>query len=171
MLTFEQFIIKYKVAKDKEKFIKECINDIHIPFSEKLSICQNLVSNTSYSGNEVKVYKRNTPAQTMFFNLTIIDKYTNIKIDFANAVKIYDELDKLGILEQIISLVPEKELIDLDYILKMVMQDEYENNRSLVSFLETKIKALELSLNAITEVFSEENIKSLKTILDKKDGE
>lgn len=162
MLTVEQFVIKYNVAKDKEKFIKERIKDIHIPYSEKIAICENLVSITSYSGNEVKVFKKNSPVQAILFDLTIIDRYTDIKIDFANAQSIYDKLDELEVIEKIIEVVPEKELLDFDFILKMVTQDFYENNRSLVSFLETKVQALELALKGIADVFSEENIQLLK---------
>lgn len=150
MLTFEQFVIKYKVVKDKEKFIKEHIKDIHIPYSEKLVICQNIINNTSHIG---EVYKVNTPARNMFFNLTLIDRYTDIKIDFTNAVEIYNKFDELDFISLVMNHIPEKELIDFDTIYHMVINDEYENNRTIVSFLETKVKALEITLNSLIEVF------------------
>ena len=92
--------------------------------------------------------------QHMFYILTLISLYTDIEWnkdagDNNENIDIYNELSKNGSIYIIISLIEPFEKQAFDTVLNMVSEDVYENERSIPSYLDTKIDALSLSINEI----------------------
>lgn len=142
-MTTQEFIDSYKLNKDLVKHIKQD----YIPYLEKVTRCEKIITVTSY--NEIThLYHRNTPVQTLFLTLTLIDLYTDIDIDFENPASEYDILEKDGYIEKIMSCVPGRELSQFQAIFTMVNDDLAINERSLVSFFENK-------LDTINQILSE----------------
>lgn len=161
-MKVSQFINGYKATtKDKETYVKGHIVNDYISYIDKISMAQRIVSSTSYVGDTVKVFKVNTPAKQVLFILSMIEKYTDIEIDWSKTVEEFDELCKCGVLGMIMKLIPESEATQCSSILDMVYDDEIMNNRDLVSFLETKFKSAELALSSLLETFNSEQIQNL----------
>ena len=145
-MKIDEFIRKYNAAKDKDKFITGCIKKTYIPYSEKVADCQRIINATMETGGEFRV---NTPAQFMIFTVNIISKYTDI--EYENVLTTFEKLDELNLINAIISHIPEREYSTYNTLLSMTQDDYMENNRNLISFIETKVKALGLSMDAILD--------------------
>lgn len=145
-MKIDEFIRKYNSAKDKDKYLKESIKKTYIPYHEKVADCERVVKATTEIDG---IFKINTPAQFMIFTVNIISKYA--EIEYEDVLDTFEKLDELNLINALISHIPEREFASYNTILNMVQDDYMENNRSLVSFIETKVKALGLSMDAILD--------------------
>ena len=156
-MNVDFFVKQIAMNKDKEKYIDEKImNPKYVPYEEKTAKCENIIRSTSVVKDEVtgvEVYKRNTPACNLFFNLTLIDLYTNIDIDFTHALKDYNALEELGFIDVLLQRIPKAEYVAWQKMIDMVANDYMENERSIISFFETKLGAVDKTAESIAEVF------------------
>jgi len=136
------------MAKDKEDFIKRHIVKKYLPYKEKVAMCTSIVDVTmSMSG----VFKQDTPTRHLLFVMSVIDKYTDIEIDFNNSLDDFDILCESGVGNNIMSLIDESERDMITTVLNMCVDDYMENNRSLASMLDS----FKLSIGSINDVLSE----------------
>ena len=159
-MTAEQFINNYNTATDKDKFLYDCITKQYIPYHEKISDCTGIVKATTEKDG---CFVINTPAQFMLFSTLFISKYTDIELKEDNILDIFEKLDELDLINKIISNIPEKEYNSYNTIFNMVLNDYMENNRNIMSFIDTKIKAIGLSFDVIFEAlqkYVDENINN-----------
>jgi len=146
-MKVDEYIRKYTSAKDKDKFLVDSIIKQYIPYSSKIADCSGIIKASSELDG---VYKINTPAQFMMFMIQLISRYTEIEKE-DDILGEFEKLDELNLINAIISKIPEREYSSYNTILNMVQDDYIENNRSLISFIETKVKALGLSMDAVLE--------------------
>ena len=157
-MNTEFFVKQIAMNKDKENYLREKLTAAYIPYEDKVASCENIIRNTSFIKDEASgetFYKRNSPACTLFFNLTLIDKYYDIDIDFNNTLADYNRLQEKGYIDLLLKNIPEGEYIEWQNILNMVAGDFMENERSLVSFLETRFGAMNKSLASIAEIIKQ----------------
>lgn len=147
-MTTEQFINNYNTATDKNKFLSDCITKQYIPYHEKVSDCTGIVKATTEKDG---CFVINTPAQFMLFSTLFISKYTDIELDNDNILDTFERLDELDLINKIISNIPDKEYNSYNTILNMVLNDYMENNRNIISYIDTKIKAIGLSADMILD--------------------
>jgi len=146
-MKVDEFIRKYNSAKDKDKFLTDCIKTQYVPYRIKIADCDGIIkASTEIDG----VFKINTPAQFMMFTIQVITRYTEIEKD-DDILGLFEKLDELNLINAITSKIPEREFASYNTILNMIQDDYMENNRTLLSFIETKISALGLSLDAILD--------------------
>lgn len=161
-MKIQEFMLKYKVASETKKnsLVKEHIKNVYVPFSEKVAICRTIIEKTHYTGtDELRMYKKNSYAHEVFFSLTLISKYTDIEIDFEKSGEIYDQFSEYDLITAFLSEIPEKERTEFFRVMDMEVADDYDNNRNVVSFLETKMTAMEMAINAISEAFKIADVK------------
>ena len=152
-MTTKEFIENYEGVKDKDKFLAECIVKQYIPYEEKMTYCENIIEKTTHKNiADKEVYWRNTPVQYMVFSLTLVDLYSDVNIDFKNILKEFNALDEIGGIDALISFIPNTEYAKFKTILNMVSDDNYENLRSISSWLDTKFDAINLLLDGISQV-------------------
>lgn len=146
-MKVDEFIRKYNSAKDKDKFLTDCIKTQYVPYRIKIADCDGIIkASTEING----VFKINTPAQFMMFTIQVITRYTEIEKD-NDILGLFEKLDELNLINAITSKIPEREFASYNTILNMIQDDYMENNRTLLSFIDTKIKALGLSLDTILD--------------------
>ena len=146
-MKIDEFIKKYNSAKDKDKFLSDCITSQYVPYHEKIADCSGIIkASTEIDGT----FKINTPAQYMMFMIQIITRYTDLDRE-EKILEMFEKLDELNLINAIVSKIPEREFTSYNTILNMVQDDYMENNRTLLSFIETKVSALGLSLDAILD--------------------
>ena len=158
-MDYKKFIDEYNVANDKTKYVQKHMLNSYVPYEDKVAECRKIIDITSHkmmtvNDQEHKIYWNNTPMQHMFYILTLISLYTDIEWnkdagDNNENIDIYNELSKNGSIYIIISLIEPFEKQAFDTVLNMVSEDVYENERSIPSYLDTKIDALSLSINEI----------------------
>ena len=147
-MKIDEFLRKYNSAKDKDKFLSECIKRDYVPYHEKIADCDRIIRASMESDG---MFKINTPAQFMIFMIQLIIRYTDIE-QAENILEMFEKLDEFNLINAIVSKIPEREYTSYNTILNMVQDDYMENNRSLLSFIETKVKALGLSMDALLDV-------------------
>ena len=163
-MKIDEFIKKYNNSKDKDKFLEECIKVTYIPYHEKIADCGGVINATIEKDG---IFKINTPAQFMIFMVQIITRYTDIEKD-DDIVGLFEKLDELNLVNAIISKIPEREFTSYNTILNMMQDDYMENNRSVISFIETKVKALGLSLDTLLEVIQKYVPQDVPEVADNK---
>jgi hypothetical protein len=138
--TVEEFCKKYNrtnVEQMKGKLIADVMNLHYVPYENKITICEMIIESSYYKINEkngIKVKKLhvNSPAKYMLYCLNLVSNYTNIKVDFKNALKDFNLLNECEVLDIIYGTIPEKELKEFRMVLDMVendvMQNEYETH-------------------------------------------
>ena len=142
-MKINDFIKKYNAAKDKDKFLTDHIKRDYVPYHEKIADCDGIIK---ISMERDGIFKINTPAQYMMFMIQIITRYTDIEKD-DNPLEFFEKLDELNLIDAIVSKIPEREFNSYNTILNMIQSDYMENNRNIISFFETKFKALGLSVD------------------------
>jgi hypothetical protein len=157
-MTVKEFLDKYNEARDKVEFVSSSFKKIYIPYATKVSDCERIIKTTNYTNTEPNLYKTNTPSRKMLFLLTLINRYTDIDIDFTNALEEYDMLCSID-LDKIYGCFAETEyeLQRYEEILSDMTDDFYDNERSMIGYLDTKLA----SFNILKEEFEkviEENL-------------
>lgn len=162
-MTYKKFIESYlKTDKTKRKaFVKKHITRDYLSYEEKISESKRIVNFSCYQWiNDKKVYMQNSPLAYMLFALCIVQKYTDITWDLEKeGVDAFNELDKSGVLDDIIASIPKKEYESFSTVLKMTRDDEYENFRSIVGYLDTKADAVSVMLEELTDLLEKNQMK------------
>lgn len=164
-MNVNEFVTKYKVIKNEDtakEYVEKHIKNVYVPYEKKIDICERIINATSYiEVDGVKIYKKNSPAEFMLFELNIIDLYTDIKVDFNSMLAEFNMLNEFGLIEAIASLIPTREYVEFNTLLDMKKDDTYQNERDLVSWFETKYSALSLAFSGIIEKLDSEDIVNL----------
>lgn len=167
MVSVETFVKEYNHANDKQEYLSKHIINKYVNYEEKMTRCENIAEKTMYKEvNGKTVFWQNTPLQHYFFCLELLWRYTDIDLGTgAELLKNYNLLNKNNLITEIISAIPQTEYAEFRTVLDMVVQDKLENERSLPSFIETKMDAVQLGLETIGSVFKEMNLDGLSEVL------
>ena len=155
-MKIDEFIKKYNDAKDKDKFLSECITTQYVPYHEKMIDCDYIITATTKYENQFKI---NSPMRFMLFINTLLSRYTEIGED-DNILIVFETLDEVGLIDQIISKIPEREYNSYNTILNMELDDYMENNRSVASIIE----GFGLSLESIIKNNVPQNVSEVAEI-------
>lgn len=154
-MNVDFFVKQIAMNKEKEEYVKSKLTKQYVPYEEKQAACENIIKTTSFINTEVgEFYKRNTPACDLLFNLILIDKYFDIEIDFDNVLKEYNTLEEKNYITLLLKAIPEREYISWQKMFGMVANDYMENNRSLISYFETKLTAINKTADSFSEVLT-----------------
>lgn len=155
MISVNDFVSNVKKESDLNKYIKKHIVNEYVNYDHKIDECKEIVELSSYKEvNGQKVYWKDTPKQYFVFVWRLIKNYTDIDMD-SNTLDCYNELNKNGLIDAIISNIPEKEYLEFKTILEMTDNDLYVNTRDIVPFLETKVEAMKLGFDGFSSVTEE----------------
>ena len=147
-MKVQEFITQYKLYGDD--FIAKHLTNLYVSYARKIAEAHKIVDLTMYKEvNGVRHFWHDTPTQYNLFIQRLIANYTDIEMD--NPLEDYDSLDALGLIEKIIAIIPQSEYSEFNTVLKMVVDDEINNIRSIPSYIDTKIDAIMLLLSGIAE--------------------
>jgi hypothetical protein len=167
-MKIKDFVEGYeKVVSDKLKanYIKDKLEvKDYVPFAEKVNLVENVVKTTTYerdsNGELTGNIKINSIARALLFGLSIIDKYTNLEVDFKHASSEYDLLCKSNLFASVNELIPEKELKELQGMMDMVFNDTLQNELSTQRFVSNQVnrfsKLIELSFKPVLDKIADE---------------
>ena len=77
--------------------------------------------------------------------------YTDIEIDFTDALSHFEALDETGIIDGIISCIPEREYASFKNIMDMVINDIWDMENCLTAYLDRKIKSFNDALAVVKQ--------------------
>lgn len=162
-MNINDFIKEYSNSIKKD-IVKKHIIKRYIPYERKIAICNNIVKNADYTfmveATEKSYYSPNTPIRFVLFCMSLIQEYTDIKLDLlddkVDVIGGFNKLDQVGAIEDIIAEL-DCEYEKLKVVLEMVVNDtEYKEN-NLVSFLTTKLDSIK-AIYDVTLPIIENNI-------------
>lgn len=162
-MTVDLFIKEYNKVADKEMFLKSHIVNNYIDYEKKVALCNNIIDRSMYIQMDgKKIFRQNTPVRRELFLLTLLFEYTDIE-GGENVLYTFNELNKRGILLELVTNIPEAEYLEFNTLLDMMVDDVFANERDIVSYLDSKKNAIFTSMNrvenllgTITEQFSNE---------------
>lgn len=162
-MTIEKFIEEYEWAKRKKRDydFSQRIKIKYMPYAEKCALVKSVLDNTSYveiAGK--KTYKRNTAGMLFVFTMQMIAKYTDLEFSNEEVVQTYDALMETGLMNKLMTEIPEEEIGILRGMLDMQRDDEEVNTRSLISFFETKMDAFQMALDGLGKALEKPEIQA-----------
>lgn len=143
-MRIDEFIEEFKKLNtdDKVDLVNGLITTEYVSYATKMTDCKRIIDSTSYTNTEPNMFCINSPARHMLLNLQLIERYTDLEIDYNNALEIYDMLDEAGAIDYIITSLPTKEVSKYCKIMKMMLKDFKMNERSMIGYLDSKLASL-----------------------------
>lgn len=136
----------------------------YIPLEEKDFRAKTIVDNSYYENGEFKV---NSTAKHMLTFLSIVDMYTDIEIDFKDALSEYNQLDESMALDEIVSEISDKDLNEFRIILEMKCNDMITNEYELHSYINKQVERFgELVRNVLKPVIEGLDVEKIIEVLN-----
>ena len=183
--TFVEEYEKQLTDTDKAQFLKTKLKfEKYMPYAEKLMIAENIIQSSSYAMiKENDILKKtdrikiNSPMRYVLFVMTIVNKYTNIEVNFNNIMPEFDYLNKNSLIEVIFDKIGDKEIGEFNTVVDMVLNDFVSNKFEFKNYIsETFSKVYDLVEkcsplidNIVNKLdgMSEEDVKKLSGLLGK----
>lgn len=149
-----EFVEGYNESKQKKAFIDKHITKHYLPYEDKIVQAKNIIDHSSYQEiNGETIFKSNAPMRYMLYIISIIELYTDLEWDLnekgePNKLSGFNLLEEHNLTEIILNSIG-VDIKRFETILNMVLDDAFDENRSLIPFLETKIKSMGLWLNIL----------------------
>lgn len=164
MMEIREFVAKFKNCREneREKFIeKHLLKDKYVPYAEKIDTCKAIVNTSCYkkiktSDGEKTFFKLDSPARYFSYCIAMIRNYTDLVWSKDKTVEEFDLLSKYGLVDALFAYMPEKEVGTTKTILDMVLNDLMENERSIVSFMDSASYGITDILDAISSAIMKE---------------
>ena len=134
----KSFVEEYEKCSnndDKTKFLKSKLKtEKYLPYADKLTFAENIINHSSYAMvKEDGVLKKtdrialNSPMRYILFVMTVVDKYTNIEVNFQNIMPDFDALNFNSLIEVIFEKIGDKEVSEFNTVVEMVLDDFMAN--------------------------------------------
>lgn len=131
-----------QLKKDFGEYVASHVNVDYVPYEEKVNTCNRIARTSHYTTigegeSAVTYFKQDSTIQSMLFDLSLIDLYTDIEVRFSDhSLDDYNMLEKYDCINLIRSAIPEYEIAKMEAIMSMVIDDIYENERSMVGIIQ-----------------------------------
>ena len=183
--SFVEEYEKHLNNDDKAKFLKSKLKtEKYIPYADKLTFAENIVKHSSYAmvkeGGKLKQTDKialNSPMRYILFVMTVVDKYTNIEVNFKNIMPDFDALNFNSLIEVIFEKVGDKETAEFNTVVEMVLNDFMANKYQFKNYIDDTLlkvsglveKCAPLIDNIANKLdsMSEEEVEKLSGLLGK----
>lgn len=184
----KSFVEEYEKCSnndDKAKFLKSKLKtEKYMPYADKLTFAENIVKHSSYAmvkedGNlkQTDRIALNSPMRYILFVMTVVDKYTNIEVNFGNIMPDFDALNFNSLIEVIFEKIGEKETAEFNTVVEMVLNDFMVNKYQFKNYIDdTLLKISGLvekcaplidNITSKLDSMSEEDVEKLSGLLEK----
>ena len=142
----KSFVEEYEKCSnndDKTKFLKSKLKtEKYLPYADKLTFDENIINHSSYAMvKEDGVLKKtdrialNSPMRYILFVMTVVDKYTNIEVNFQNIMPDFDALNFNSLIEVIFEKIGDKEISEFNTLVEMVLNDFMANKYEFKNYI------------------------------------
>lgn len=170
---------------DKAKFLRSNLKtEKYMPYADKLALAENIVRSSSYAtikeDGKLKQTSRialNSPMRYILFVMTVVDKYTNIEVNFGNIMPDFDALNFNSLIEVIFEKVGDRETAEFNTVVEMVLNDFMANKYQFKNYIDDTLlkisglveKCAPLIDNIANKLdsMSEEDVEKLSGLLGK----
>ena len=183
--SFVEEYEKQLTNDDKAKFLKSKLKtEKYIPYADKLTLAENIVKHSSYAMvkedgklRQTDKIALNSPMRYILFVMTVVDKYTNIEVNFNNIMPDFDALNFNSLIEVIFEKVGDKETAEFNTVVDMVLNDFMANKYQFKNYIDdTLLKVTGLvekcaplidNITSKLDSMSEEDVEKLSGLLGK----
>lgn len=125
----------------RAKYIKDnlVVKD-YVPYAQKIVVAQHIVNTTMFDKDGHVRF--NSPMSYLFYIMKILENWTNIEIDATHLMEEYDDLNKHGLIEELMNMIPESERTEFEVIYHMVEDDLRANELSTKHIFEEAVVKL-----------------------------
>jgi len=178
-IKLKMFIACYSKQVNDSLKVKYLENNLkvvgYVPYEQKLTFAQRIVDFSCYrnEGTEEEpriVFHVDTPMREFLFQRSLIELYTNLEIDNDAFLEHYNALKKLGVMDYILTTIPESEIIAFHDIVDMVFSDEMTNNYEIHGYIKNQVSRI-IDVGSILLEPVLEKVSQKIDGLDKKDAE
>ena len=170
---------------DKAKFLRSNLKtEKYMPYADKLALAENIVRSSSYAtikeDGKLKQTSRialNSPMRYILFVMTVVDKYTNIEVNFGNIMPDFDALNFNSLIEVIFEKIGDRETAEFNTVVEMVLNDFMANKYQFKNYIDDTLlkisglveKCAPLIDNIANKLdsMSEEDVEKLSGLLGK----
>ena len=184
----KSFVEEYEKCSnndDKAKFLKSKLKtEKYMPYADKLTLAENIVKHSSYAmvkeDGKLKQTDRialNSPMRYILFVMTVVDKYTNIEVNFGNIMPDFDALNFNSLIEVIFEKIGDKETAEFNTVVEMVLNDFMANKYQFKNYIDdTLLKISGLvekcaplidNITSKLDSISKEDVEKLSGLLEK----
>lgn len=162
MKTIKEFVEEYNnIATEslKTRYLKDNITiKVYIPFLMKVTLADKLVKATILD-KDGNINVKSDIAYLLFCR-TIIEQYTDLQVDTERFYEEYDLLNSSGLLNEIMQMIPEKEIGEFKMIVDMKKEDLLFNQSTPKAFINQQVEKVSTILGV-----------TLKPVLEKISGQ
>lgn len=142
--SFVEEYEKQLTNDDKAKFLKSKLKtEKYIPYADKLTIAENIVKHSSYAMvkedgklRQTDKIALNSPMRYILFVMKVVDKYTNIEVNFKNIMPDFDALNFNSLIEVIFEKIGDKETGEFNTVVEMVLNDFMANKYQFKNYID-----------------------------------
>ena len=142
--SFVEEYEKQLIDADKTKFLRSKLKtEKYMPYADKLALAENIVKSSSYAmikeDGKLKQTDKialNSPMRYILFVMTVVDKYTNIEVNFGNIMPEFDALNSNSLIEIIFDKVGDKEMAEFNTVVDMVLNDFMANKYQFKNYID-----------------------------------
>ncbi len=149
-MTVEFFINQYRTSNNSEEMISKHIKEKqYISFQDKIDDCFYIIKQSCWKTTDNgAIFWIDRCRQFYLFALKLIERYTDIEIseDLSKSLQEFDTLNKEGLIDILLSKIPQKEHIEYDRLLNITFEDEVTNNQSIVSYFSRMVDGIKDTL-------------------------
>lgn len=162
-MTVKDFVAKYtsfNSEKIKENLLKDIKIKDYIKYERKADLCKALVLASSYdkkedeNGNVIsRTFRRDSILEYMMFNLMLVNEYTSIEVNYTNNLEEFNLLNapnitikgendkdiKVGLIDMLLSRIPEREMQEFKMILDLTKRDLMQNEYETHAFIRSQV--------------------------------
>ena len=151
--NIKSFVEEYEnqlTDTDKSKFLKTKLKtEKYLPYSDKLIIAENIIKSSSYAMiKEDGVLKQtdrialNSPMRYILFVMSVVDKYTNMEVNFKDVMPEFDGLNSNGLIEAIFAKIGTKEVAEFNTVVEMVLNDFMANKYEFKNYVSESLSKI-----------------------------
>ena len=157
-MKVEEFIEEFNKSQNKEACVSSHIVNQYLPFTQKISVCNKIAEFTTHKQiQDKKIFSIDSAMRYMLFVFAIIECYTDLELGKDDdRMKSFDLLEMNNVMFFVRKCLGD-EYERLDTVLRMQVEDIYNNERDIPSFLETKIDAINLILERVGEMYEQKD--------------
>lgn len=144
----------------KDDYLKDNLKiTTYVPFVKKVTYATTLAQNTMVD-KETGNIKVSSESNYLFFVRSIIELYTDLEIENGAFYEEYDLLNQSGVLDEIMQMIPEKEIAEFKMICDMKKEDLLFNQSTPKAFINQQVERvstiLGVTLKPILEKISDQ---------------
>lgn len=165
-MLVSEFVTKYQGSKQKNSLIEKQIKTKYISFETKIALSSKIINMSMYK--EImgkKVFVPDTPNRYQLFVQAVIQSYTTLEWDaiegneqMSDISKDFNLLEENGLVEVLFAAIGD-DIQKFTTVLNMKVDDEIDLNRSIVPFLETKLEAMNMAFDSISQIMEKPEIQ------------